>query len=100
MNANSVSFAIMSPEMQEEMKEYHRFLEGKIEEFRKLLQWEVNTEELEKLRQMPDRFKEADCIADAAETFKCMICPVIDNNIAYKPVACSKCMKIYCKNCI
>ena len=46
----------MSPEMREERVKYQAFLRGKIKEFKALLEWEVNTEEIKRLESEPDRF--------------------------------------------
>ena len=39
----------MSPEMREERERYQAFLREKIAQFKELLDWEVNTEEIERL---------------------------------------------------
>ena len=81
--SDSDDLTFMSPEMREERERYQAFLREKIAQFKELLDWEVNTEEIERLGLQPDRFQEEDCIADAAETYKCILC--VDKSIASKP---------------
>ena len=56
MYADDDEYLLMSPEMREEREKYQVFLQEKIKEFKELLEWEVNTEEIKRLESEPDRF--------------------------------------------
>ena len=56
MYADDDELLLMSPEMREEREKYQAFLQKKIMEFKELLEWEVNTEEIKRLEVEPDRF--------------------------------------------